>query len=335
MQHRTDQPSHVAAAQRGGKSGTVFATAACAAQRDQLVEHYWEHGWAVAEGVFSDVEVDYLLDECMRAAARDTADTQARLADVAEDVRKKAEAQLALTTDVAEDGRLFPRKVESPFMDALCPSFRALVCDARLGARVQALLGCAAPQLVLEQCFMKPPSCGSAKPLHQDNYFFECEPHDAVLTAWVALDDVTLENGCLHYISGSHRGPLLPHTAEAEAGSGGIDGLRTRKGDDWSNALDVDAKAALAKAQIHEHQVDPSRRQAVTVKRGGVIFHHGNTVHGSGENSTERWRRAYSSHWVAPGAASRSSIMETSSQLSRQARETVERREGKPPQPKL
>jgi ectoine hydroxylase-related dioxygenase (phytanoyl-CoA dioxygenase family) len=59
---------------------------------------------------------------------------------------------------------------------------------------------------------MKPPTCGTAKPLHQDNYFFECTPHDSVLTAWIALDDATLENGCLHYIDGTHRGPLIPHT---------------------------------------------------------------------------------------------------------------------------
>jgi hypothetical protein len=87
MLHRTDQPSDVAASQRKATSSTLFTSAASAAQRDRLSEHYWEHGWAVEEEVFSGVEVDYLLDECMRAAARDTQETMEGLADPNEEVR--------------------------------------------------------------------------------------------------------------------------------------------------------------------------------------------------------------------------------------------------------
>ena len=32
------------------------------------------------------------------------------------------------------------------------------------------------------------------------------------LTCWVGLDDSTTENGCLHYVPGSHKWPLLPRT---------------------------------------------------------------------------------------------------------------------------
>jgi ectoine hydroxylase-related dioxygenase (phytanoyl-CoA dioxygenase family) len=99
--------------------------------------------------------------------------------------------------------------------------------------------------------------------------------------------------------------------------------------------LDVDAKAALAKAHIQDVQVDLAKRRPVTVKRGGVIFHHGNVVHGSSENGSEQWRRAYSSHWVARGATAGNSLMEASSELRSQARATIERREGQPLQPRL
>jgi ectoine hydroxylase-related dioxygenase (phytanoyl-CoA dioxygenase family) len=157
-----------------------------------------------------------------------------------------------------------------------------------------------------------------------------------VLTAWIALDDATLENGCLHYISGSHRGPLLPHTTvEGKHGGDLITQLRAKNGNSWSNALDLDAKAALANAQIHDEQLDQRRRQAVTVKRGGVIFHHGNVVHGSSANHTEHWRRAYSSHWIAQGATSTSSILETSKEIRQQQQAAVERREGQQLQPRL
>jgi hypothetical protein len=51
MLHRTDQPSAVAAAQRGALLGTVFAGAEAGAQRARMEGHYWEHGWVVEEGV--------------------------------------------------------------------------------------------------------------------------------------------------------------------------------------------------------------------------------------------------------------------------------------------
>ena len=47
MLHRTDQPSSLAALQRAAVSRNVFATTEAAARRDQLVGHYWQHGWAV------------------------------------------------------------------------------------------------------------------------------------------------------------------------------------------------------------------------------------------------------------------------------------------------
>jgi hypothetical protein len=197
-----------------------------------------------------------------------------------------------------------------------------------------------------------------------------------VLTAWVAMDDATVENGCLHYVSGSHRGPLLPHftAGGGSAPADGADGQVGRRGSggggggggiggggggsgggsscssapqpidresaEWSSTVDADRKAALATAHIQDSQIDsdpdPGRRgrgrSYATVRRGGVVFHHGSAVHGSGPNETGGWRRAYSSHWVAQGAVSRSGIMEASRGLRLQAQAAIERREGQPKQ---
>jgi len=47
-------------------------------------------------------------------------------------------------------------------------------------------------------------------PWHQDNGYGRLEPpHD--LTVWIALDDCTLDNGCLWVLPGSHTGGLRPH----------------------------------------------------------------------------------------------------------------------------
>ena len=54
------------------------------------------------------------------------------------------------------------------------------------------------------QFFNKPPGIGKATPPHQDGYYFHLTPCKAV-TGWLALEDVDEENGCIHYVRGSHK----------------------------------------------------------------------------------------------------------------------------------
>lgn len=41
---------------------------------------------------------------------------------------------------------------------------------------------------------------------HQDSTFLHTEPLGRLLGLWIALEDATLENGCLWFIPGSHTG---------------------------------------------------------------------------------------------------------------------------------
>ena len=52
---------------------------------------------------------------------------------------------------------------------------------------------------------------GIEKTYHQDSPYFKIEPMNLV-TAWAALDDVTLENGCLYVVPGSHLEGALDHS---------------------------------------------------------------------------------------------------------------------------
>ena len=60
------------------------------------------------------------------------------------------------------------------------------------------------------QIFFKPPEGGGPKPAHQDNYYFGPNDPEGVVTAWVALDDATLENGCLYFGEGTQPRPGVP-----------------------------------------------------------------------------------------------------------------------------
>ena len=60
------------------------------------------------------------------------------------------------------------------------------------------------------QYFNKPPGIGKPTPAHQDGYYFMLDPCEA-LTIWVALDHVDDENGCVRYVTGSHKRGMRPH----------------------------------------------------------------------------------------------------------------------------
>lgn len=65
------------------------------------------------------------------------------------------------------------------------------------------------PLLVAVETFNKPARVGSGVPYHQDNAYF-CQSPPDMLTIWVAMDPVTLENGPVYYVRGSHKEGMLP-----------------------------------------------------------------------------------------------------------------------------
>ena len=56
-------------------------------------------------------------------------------------------------------------------------------------------------RLLTDQLFMKPPQVGSAKPYHQDNYYFGVVESSAIVTCWVALEDADAANGCMRCVT--------------------------------------------------------------------------------------------------------------------------------------
>ena len=158
--------------------------------------------------------------------------------------------------------------------------------DFALDERLQKLVGHLIdddPVLITDQIFMKPPHYGTMKPYHQDNFYFQCSPPEKIITAWIALDDVDEENGCLRYIDGSHLEPLLPHE---------------RDPDDFHNLVPP------------AERIDLNRESLALVHKGDVIFHHGGCLHTSHRNESDRWRRAYATHWACVGVTSTNATLE-------------------------
>ena len=113
-----------------------------------------------------------------------------------------------------------------------------------------------------DQLFVKPPHQGGVVAWHQDySYWTRTQPM-AHLSCWIGLEDSTRENGCVHYVPGSHRWNLLP-----------ITGL----------ANDMNAIRTV----LSEEQNKQFKPVAIELKAGECSFHHPLMVHGSFENRSD------------------------------------------------
>ena len=90
------------------------------------------------------------------------------------------------------------------------PVFMELARHPRILGVVRSLIG---PDLKIyvDQTLCKPPRVGSAKPPHQDSaYWTSIDPPNLVI-CWIALNDATENNGCMRFISGSHKAGVIEH----------------------------------------------------------------------------------------------------------------------------
>jgi len=177
-------------------------------------------------------------------------------------------AQRAWYVDGGVKARTVLRKLDNPHHQR--EAARRLAFEPRLVQMVEQLIG-PGVSVYFSQIFFKPPEGGGPKPAHQDNYYFGPSDPEALVTAWIALDDATIENGCLYYAEGSHLGPVQAHVAPP----------------------DEPYNLQLPAATLALHPAS-----AAPVPCGGVSFHHGNTLHHSGPNLSRRWRRACALHYV-------------------------------------
>jgi len=64
--------------------------------------------------------------------------------------------------------------------------------------------------LYWNQSVYKKPEVKKDFPWHQDNGYAPVEPEEYI-TCWIALEDATIENGCIWVLPGSHKQGTVPH----------------------------------------------------------------------------------------------------------------------------
>lgn len=119
-----------------------------------------------------------------------------------------------------------------------------------------------------EHAILKPPYTTASTPWHQDEAYAEPEWEYNYINIWIPLQEATLENGCMHFVPGSHRQEVLPHHPIGN--------------DPQVIGLEVDAPEWVTATAV-----------ACPLPAGGATIHHSRTLHYTGPNSSDRPRRAY------------------------------------------
>jgi phytanoyl-CoA hydroxylase len=215
----------------------------------QQIEQYRRDGFLVFEELFRREEAAALL---------------ARLEDLVlermprpEGIRMQIEPAVQRGEAVAASPMERLRKVEG--LVEHDDAFGRLARDPRILDVMQDLVG---PDIKLfrDALMMKPPRHGSAKPYHQDSAYWQIDPPDLV-SVWMALDDATLENGCMRVIPGSHTWGMLRHQH-------------------------------LQDYQVDEAELDTTQEVSVPLNSGGCLFFHSLLLHATSPNPSPHPRRS-------------------------------------------
>jgi phytanoyl-CoA hydroxylase len=134
-------------------------------------------------------------------------------------------------------------------------------------------IGFAESYLVQSMYIFKQPNIGGEVSCHQDSTFIYTEPTD-IVGLWFALEDATIENGCLWAIPGGHK-----------------HGLKSR----WVRSP-IDARMVF---EVYDPEPWPEHELVpLEVRKGSLILLNGLLPHRSFENKSLRSRHAYTLHLI-------------------------------------
>ena len=229
---------------------------------DEQVRRFDEDGFLIVERILPDKQVNEMLDAMERLQSgictRD----------------RRPPAQRKPFTPFGTDAT-FLTYFNARILDA---AVWDIATDRILGRAAAHLLRSSSVSLIEDQLLSKP---GYGKPLrlHQDfsAYGFSTSPN--TLSCWIALTDMTEAIGPVECVRGSHRWGITSNTKDLEC-----------------NRDDNDRYLAAAR-EIVPHGANIEYVPAIVSKGGGVFFH-GLTLHGSRGNSTDRPRPAATFHWA-------------------------------------
>lgn len=255
-----------------------------------IAGEYARDGFAVVPGFLSPETCAALIERAVQIAGEQAPSGPRSVFSTAVQARRSDEWFLESGDQVrcffeeealAEDGTL---KVETGrainkighALHDLDPVFAAVSYDPRMLA-VAAEVGMKDPLAVQSMVIFKQPGIGGEVGCHQDACFLYTEPL-SVTGFWIALEDATLDNGCLWVQPGGHHEPLRRRFGRKVGGG--------------TEFVTLDARPLPR----------PDELVPLPVSAGSLVVLHGLLPHWSGANRSSRRRLAYALHCIEAAA---------------------------------
>jgi len=172
---------------------------------------------------------------------------------------------LATYTDVAQEDLANPHMIP-PTEGAHLNPFMETARHAPILDMVEQVLG---PDVVLwiSRVLCKPPRNGREVPWHQDGEYWPMRPL-ATCSVWIAIDPVSVVNGCMRFIPGSHKRQELYRHHQS------------------------DRKNLVLNLELDRDQFDESAAVNVELEPGAMSLHDVRMIHGSLANTSGQRRAA-------------------------------------------
>lgn len=223
----------------------------------EQIAFYHEHGYLAIDAVMPPEDVEEVKGIYDRLFNEDRGKAEADFYDLG---GAKEEGKKVALPQIIQPGKYAPALLETQMV-------------ANLKAMMKQLHG-EETAMVGDHAINKPPHNATPTPWHQDEAYWDPAVEYSSLSVWVPLQPATKENGCMHFVPGSHRIEMVPHRPIGD--------------DPTTPGLEVEPGA-----------FDFSNAVACEIPAGGATFHDGRTLHYTPANNSDDYRRAY----IAMGSA--------------------------------
>ena len=227
-------------------------------------KQFWTDGFLLVENAINDMQLENLKKTFLdwvndsRNYKTDYGETM--------DGRPRFDLQPGHSSDVPGLRRIqSPEEISEVFADVMRNGRSVDMCAELIGQGIRFHHG---------KVNSKLPGTATKVNFHQD-FPFEPMTNDDMITCLLFIDDVTLENGPLEVVPGTHKGPLYSH---------------------WHNGTFT---GSVSDEILAEHEDKIIR---CTGKAGSVCLMHASLLHGSAPNLSNKSRTLYISTYYAEDA---------------------------------
>jgi len=253
---------------------------------DEHKAKYERDGFFVLEKMFDEATCDRLRDECKRLVGAVNIDEHKTVFSMGSEQYK--EDYFLNSGDkiryfwepkaIGENGELNRDKMLSlnkigHALHALNDEFQKVTFDEKI-KEIYRKLGFIRPVVPQSMYIFKAPNIGGEVNRHIDGSFLYTTPYK-LCGIWIALEDVTLQNGCLQFVPGSHKKTEINYRMVRESPG-----------------------SSVLKFVGEMEQLPYDQYQPMPIKKGSAVMLDGKVHHHSEANTSENSRHVYTFHVV-------------------------------------